>query len=98
VRKALRIVGVGLLVVIVVALGFYLWASRTAARKLARVYHVHSYDFPIPFPCTARTESGQRPPPTISAMAASAHATPATCRRLSRSPSTTRARSTVLAG
>jgi mono/diheme cytochrome c family protein len=53
VRKALRIVGVGLLVVIVVALGFYLWASRTAARKLARVYHVHSYDFPIPFPLTA---------------------------------------------
>jgi len=50
VRTALRIVGIVVLVVIVALLGFYLWASYTAARKLARVYQVHTVSFPIPFP------------------------------------------------
>lgn len=50
VRKALRIVGVVVLFLIVAALGFYFWASATASRKLARVYQVHTVDFPIPFP------------------------------------------------
>jgi len=52
VRKALKIVAILVLVVIVAVLGFYLWASRTAARKLARVYQVHTISFPIPFPLT----------------------------------------------
>jgi mono/diheme cytochrome c family protein len=50
VRKALGIVGVVLLAVVIAAVGFYLWASSTASRKLARVYQVHTIDFPIPFP------------------------------------------------
>ncbi|HKT59841.1 MAG TPA: cytochrome c [Gemmatimonadales bacterium] len=49
-RKALRIVGIVVLVVIVAALGFYFWASATASRKLARIYQVHTVEFPIPFP------------------------------------------------
>jgi mono/diheme cytochrome c family protein len=50
VRKALKIVGIVVLIVIVAALGFYVWASAATSRKLARVYHVHTVDFPIPFP------------------------------------------------
>ncbi len=48
---------------------------------------------------SARGGGGQGPPPlTMSAIAARAQTTPAICRVLRRSPSTTRARSTVLAG
>jgi mono/diheme cytochrome c family protein len=43
-------VGLGVLVLIVAAVGFYVWASATASRKLARLYQVHTVDFPIPFP------------------------------------------------
>jgi mono/diheme cytochrome c family protein len=50
VRTALKIVGIALAGLAVVAVGFYLWASHATARKLAHVYHVHTVDFPIPFP------------------------------------------------
>jgi len=50
VAKALKIVGIVLAGLIVAAAGFYLWASVTARRKLARTYQVHTVEFPIPFP------------------------------------------------
>jgi mono/diheme cytochrome c family protein len=49
-RKALKIFGIAVAVVVVAALAFYVWASLTAARKLARTYQVHTVEFPIPFP------------------------------------------------
>ncbi|HET7468670.1 MAG TPA: cytochrome c [Gemmatimonadales bacterium] len=52
-RKVLSIVGILVLILIVGALGFYVWASVTTSRKLARVYQVHTMDFPIPFPLAA---------------------------------------------
>jgi mono/diheme cytochrome c family protein len=50
VRKALNIVGIVLAGLIVVAIGFYLWASVATRRKLARTYQIHTVAFPIPFP------------------------------------------------
>ena len=49
-KKVLRIIGLVLLVVIVVAAGFYTWASSVTSKKLAQKYTIHSVDFPIPFP------------------------------------------------
>jgi mono/diheme cytochrome c family protein len=57
-RKALKLLGIALALLIVAGLGFYGWASSTASRKLARTYTVHTVDFPIPFPLPA--EDAQR--------------------------------------
>jgi len=53
VRRALKIVGVLLVVLLLLGLAFYAWASWAASRKLARTYTVHTVDFPIPFPAGA---------------------------------------------
>jgi mono/diheme cytochrome c family protein len=45
--KVLRIVGIVIAVLIVAAVGVYAWASYGAARKLSRVYTVHTVDFPV---------------------------------------------------
>src|SRR5919107_340850 len=52
--KVLRIVGIGLVGLLLVGVGVYAWASYTANRKLSRSYAVHTVDFPIPFPATRR--------------------------------------------
>ena len=49
-RRALTFIGISLAGLAVVVVACYLWASMTARRKLARVYQVHTADFPIPFP------------------------------------------------
>lgn len=42
---------VGLVVlVIVVAVGVYTWATFTSSRSLARTFETHEVDFPVPFP------------------------------------------------
>lgn len=47
-------IGVGALVGVIVlaAGGGYVWASSSAASKMAATYDVHRVDFPIPFPLT----------------------------------------------
>jgi mono/diheme cytochrome c family protein len=49
-KTLLKIVGVLLAVVVVVALGVYVWASITTNRLAARTIETHTVDFPIPFP------------------------------------------------
>ena len=51
-RLALKIAGVFLLILILVAGGGHIWASRASARVLSRTFTVPSADFPIPFPLT----------------------------------------------
>jgi mono/diheme cytochrome c family protein len=46
--KLLRIVGLGVGVLIVIALGVYAWAGYAAGRKLSRSYAVHRQNFVIP--------------------------------------------------
>jgi mono/diheme cytochrome c family protein len=45
--KVFRIVGAVIAVLLIVGLGVYAWASYAAARKLSRVYPVHTADFPV---------------------------------------------------
>ena len=49
-RTVVKVVGLVLAALLVVALGGYAWASFAASRKLSRTYTVHTVDFPIPFP------------------------------------------------
>ena len=53
--KALKIVGLGLAVLIRLAVVAYAWASHAAGRKLSKTYATHTVDFPIPF-ATSRQE------------------------------------------
>jgi mono/diheme cytochrome c family protein len=48
--KVLKIVGVGLLVLILAGVGFYAWSAMGAKRKLSRTYATHVVEFPIPYP------------------------------------------------
>jgi mono/diheme cytochrome c family protein len=50
VRTALKVVGVLVLGLVLIAAGFYTWSSRAASRSLARTIPVHTVTFPIPFP------------------------------------------------
>jgi len=53
VKKLLKIAGVLLLVLVVVALGVYIWAGIATNRLRAQTFETHSVDFPIPFPIDA---------------------------------------------
>jgi mono/diheme cytochrome c family protein len=53
VRKLLKILGVLIVVLVVVALGIYIWAGMAANRLRAQTFETHSVDFPIPFPIDA---------------------------------------------
>jgi mono/diheme cytochrome c family protein len=48
--KVVRIVGVVIGVLILLAAGVYAWGSHAAKRKLSKAYAAHTPDFPIPFP------------------------------------------------
>jgi mono/diheme cytochrome c family protein len=48
--KIFKIVGIVLVILIVLGLGVYAWASSVASRKLSRIRPTHAVDFPIPFP------------------------------------------------
>jgi mono/diheme cytochrome c family protein len=50
VKKLLKIVGVLILVLVVAALGVYIWATVTTNKLRAQIFETHSVDFPIPFP------------------------------------------------
>jgi hypothetical protein len=50
VKKVLKVLGLVLLAVIVIAAGVYAWASSVTSKKLVQKYTIHSVDFPIPFP------------------------------------------------
>lgn len=49
-KKLLKILGILVLVLVVAAVGFYVWAGMAADGKLSDTYQAHSVDFPIPFP------------------------------------------------
>jgi mono/diheme cytochrome c family protein len=49
-KTLLRIVGVLLAVIVVVAVCAYVWAGITTDRLRAQTFEIHSVDFPIPFP------------------------------------------------
>lgn len=51
-RTAVRVLIVAVVLLLVAGGTFYLWASVSADRILARTYEVHMMDFPIPFPLT----------------------------------------------
>ncbi len=55
-KKVLKVIGVGLVVLILLGLGMYAWASSVASRKLSRKYATHRVNFPIPFPVSERDE------------------------------------------
>lgn len=49
-RKLLKILGVLIVVVIILALGVYIWAGIVTNRLRAQTFETHSVGFPIPFP------------------------------------------------
>jgi cytochrome c553 len=51
-KTVLKLVGGLVALVVVGALGMFLWAKSATASKLAQTYETHSVDFPIPFPLT----------------------------------------------
>ena len=65
--KVLRILGIGLAGLVLVALGVYAWASYAAGRKLSRNYQVHTVNFPIPFPAREQ-ELGNKQLPASAAI------------------------------
>ncbi len=72
--KIVKIVGAGLAVLILGALGFYVWASRATSGKLSRTYVTHRVEFPIPFPVSARDVERERLTPDGAARLAQAQA------------------------
>jgi mono/diheme cytochrome c family protein len=50
VRTVLKIVGILLAALVLIAGGFYVWASGATSRTLARTIPSHTVAFPIPFP------------------------------------------------
>ncbi len=53
----LKILGTLLVVLVLIAAGFYLWASSKTSRLQAQTYDAHVVDFPIPFPVDASGRS-----------------------------------------
>lgn len=52
-KTLLKVVGILLLVLLVVAVGVYVWASMATSRAAARTFDTHVVDFPIPYPIDA---------------------------------------------
>jgi mono/diheme cytochrome c family protein len=52
-KTALKIAGVLLVLLVLIAAGGYAWASNTSSRILARTYDTHTVDFPVPYPLDA---------------------------------------------
>jgi mono/diheme cytochrome c family protein len=48
--KVLKVIGGLIVFVVVVAVGFYLWASQTAKSKYEKQWTAHTAEFPMPFP------------------------------------------------
>ena len=58
--KVLRLVGIVIGVLLLLAAGVYAWGSSAAKRKLSTTYAVHTLDFPIPFPDAGRNAGGSQ--------------------------------------
>lgn len=52
-KTLLRILGVLVAVVVVIAVGVYVWAGSATNQRLSRTYETHRVEFPIPFPLSA---------------------------------------------
>lgn len=52
-KKLLKIVGILVVLLVVGAVAFYVWASMVTSRAAARTFETHVVDFPIPFPIDA---------------------------------------------
>lgn len=57
-KTALKLVGGLVLVVLVIATGGYLWATRASGQVLAATYQAHQVDFPIPSPLDSAAAAG----------------------------------------
>lgn len=55
--RILRLLGLGLVVVVLLLGGAYAWAQAASARTLSRTIPSHTVDFPIPFPLSAEEVS-----------------------------------------
>jgi mono/diheme cytochrome c family protein len=51
-KSLLKVVGIFVGIVVVLAIGVYLWAGFATERALSTTYESHEVDFPIPFPLT----------------------------------------------
>src|SRR4249919_3170581 len=49
-KNILKYVGWGFALIVLVALGVWLWAHQVATSRYAQQWTVHKADFPIPFP------------------------------------------------
>jgi mono/diheme cytochrome c family protein len=61
VRTLLKILGLLIVLVLVVAAGVYLWAGYKTSQQFAARFDVHTTDFPIPFPLTPEETAGLDP-------------------------------------
>jgi mono/diheme cytochrome c family protein len=52
-KKALRVIGIVVVLIAVVLAGAYLWANTTAGSRYNHQWQAHQVDFPIPFPLSA---------------------------------------------
>jgi mono/diheme cytochrome c family protein len=52
-KKLLKVVGILVAMLVLLAAGVYVWASITTKRVLAQTFETHLVDFPIPFPIDA---------------------------------------------
>jgi mono/diheme cytochrome c family protein len=52
-KKLLKVVGILVAMLVLLAAGVYVWASITTKRVLAQTFETHLVDFPSPFPIDA---------------------------------------------
>jgi mono/diheme cytochrome c family protein len=52
-KNVLKVVGIAIAILVLLAAGVYVWASITTKRVLAQTFETHMVDFPIPFPIDA---------------------------------------------
>jgi mono/diheme cytochrome c family protein len=57
-KKALKVLGALVLLILLAGGGAYVWASTSSARSLERTITTHSVDFPIPFPLDSAEAAG----------------------------------------
>jgi mono/diheme cytochrome c family protein len=73
-KKLLKILGALLGVLVLLALGVYVWASMTASGLRAQTFTTHSVDFPIPFPIDAAEVTAMKLTPEAAAQLATQRA------------------------
>jgi cytochrome c553 len=66
-KMLLKILGVLLAVIVLLAIGVYAWASMATSRMRAQTFVTHSVDFPIPFPIDPEEVAAQKLTPEAAA-------------------------------